>query len=304
VTNAPTSSRTLFTRGLDAISTRGRGLTIANLVAQGGVIVTGGLGRLTDSGLGCHTAPGCEPGHFLPDLRHLSVYTAIEFGNRIITIFVAIAALLAAIAVWRTRRDLRVLGVLPLFGVAVQAVLGAVTVHLDLKPIVVASHMWVSVTLVWLSTVLALRYRRAPARVGRPLTALRMTVAGVAGVAIVLGTLTTASGPHSGDKDVTKRLGLDLEAITRAHSGTVWLFLMLLAALIWKIRADRSSGERDEVRRAWTVLLVVVAAQGAIGYTQYFLGLPVGVVAFHLVGVACFTAAVAAFTYLARPART
>ena len=299
---APTQAQpTLWSRSLSWIADHARGLTIANLLAQGGIIVTGGLVRLTGSGLGCSTAPQCEPGKFLPDLSDLSINTAIEFSNRMLTIAVGIIALVAAVAVWRTRKDLRLLGLAPLFGVAVQAVLGAFTVNLDLDAIIVAAHMWVSVALVSLSTVLALRYRRAPAREGRPFLALRGAVVVVGGIAVVLGTLTTASGPHSGDKDVTTRLGLDLEAITRAHSMTVWLFIVLLALTIWQLRADRSQGTVNEVRRAWAVLVAVVVAQGLIGYTQYILGLPVPVVALHLVGVAFFTAAVTAFYYLTRP---
>ena len=108
MTNAPTSSRTPFTRGLDGISRRARGLTIANIVAQGGIIVTGAAVRLTDSGLGCSTWPECEPGHFTPEYHDATSYHPfVEFGNRTMTGVLVVVTALLAIAVWRTRRDMR-----------------------------------------------------------------------------------------------------------------------------------------------------------------------------------------------------
>ena len=118
---------------------------------------------------------------------------------------------------------------------------------------------------------------------------------------VFLGALTTGAGPHSGDPDATERLALDPVEIAKAHAGAVWLFVVTLAAIIWFIRRDRSNGDRDEVRRAWVVLIVATLLQGAIGYTQYVLGLPIVLVELHLVGVATLAAAMSAFFYLSRP---
>jgi len=302
VTDATQTSRTPLTRGLDWIGNHARGLTIANIVAQGGIIVTGAAVRLTDSGLGCSTWPQCEPGEFTPVLHDATSYHPfVEFGNRLMTFVVLAVAVLLAIAVWRTRRDLRWWGIVPAIGVLAQAVLGGILVHADLNPWLVAPHLWISTALVWIAVYIALRFRSATLRSGRPITPLRVVNLLIFIVVIFLGALTTGAGPHSGDPDATERLALDPALIARAHAGAVWLFIITLAAIIWVIRKDRSAGERDEVRKAWAVLIVATLLQGVIGYAQYFLGLPIVLVELHLVGVAVLSAAMSAFWYLARP---
>lgn len=302
MTDATQTSRTPLTRGLDWIGNHARGLTIANIVAQGGIIVTGAAVRLTDSGLGCSTWPQCEPGEFTPVLHDAASYHPfVEFGNRLMTFVVLAVAVLLAIAVWRTRRDLRWWGIVPAIGVLAQAVLGGILVHADLNPWLVAPHLWISTALVWIAVYIALRFRSATLRSGRPITPLRVVNLLIFIVVIFLGALTTGAGPHSGDPDATERLALDPALIARAHAGAVWLFIITLAAIIWVIRKDRSAGERDEVRKAWAVLIVATLLQGVIGYAQYFLGLPIVLVELHLVGVAVLSAAMSAFWYLARP---
>lgn len=278
-------------------------LTVANIFAQGGIIVTGAAVRLTGSGLGCSTWPQCEPGEFTPTFHEdASYHPFVEFGNRTLTGVLLVVALLMAIAVWRTRRDLRWWGLVPLVGVVLQAVLGGIVVLVDLNPWLVAPHLWLSTALVWVSAYIALRYRDAPRRSGTPLTLWR-TLNTVAFVAMLfLGALTTGAGPHSGDADATERLALDPAHIAKLHAVSVWVFLATLAYLIWRMRRDVSEGASDEVRRAWIVLLAVTLAQGAIGYAQYFTGLPILLVGIHLAGVAALTAAHSAFFWLTKRA--
>lgn len=293
---------TLWTRSLDAIGNRGRGLTIANIVAQGGIIVTGAAVRLTDSGLGCSTWPQCEPGEFTPEFHDATSYHPfVEFGNRTMTGVLLVVTALLAIAVWRSRPDMRWWGIVPGIGVIAQAVLGGIVVHANLNPWLVAPHLWLSAGLVWIAVYIALRYRDAPRREGRPLTPLRVANLVIFVVVLFLGALTTGAGPHSGDPNATERLALDPAEIAKAHAGSVWLFIITLGALVWLMRRDRSAGERDEVRKAWIVLAIATLAQGAIGYSQYFLGLPIVLVEMHLVGVATLAAAMSAFFYLSRP---
>ena len=302
MTDALETRPTLLTRGVDAIAARGRGLTIANIIVQGAIIATGAAVRLTSSGLGCSTWPQCEPGEFTPTLHGASAYhQAIEFGNRTMTGLLLVVTALLAIALWR-RADLRIWGLIPGIGVIVQAVLGGILVHAQLNPWLVAPHLWISAGLVWIAVYIALRYRHAAGREGRALTPLRVANLGLFIVVLFLGALTTGAGPHSGDAEATERLALDPALIARVHSGSVWLFLITLGALIWFIRKDRSAGERDEVRTAWIVLLVATLLQGVIGYVQYFTGLPIVLVELHLVGVAVLSAAMSAFFFLARPA--
>lgn len=302
MTDALTTRPTLWSRSLNAISKRGRGLTLANIAAQGGIIVTGAAVRLTDSGLGCSTWPQCEPGEFTPVFHEAATFHSfIEFGNRLMTFVLLVVAVLMAVAVWRTRRDLRWWGLVPGFGIIAQAVLGGIVVLTDLNPWLVAPHLWLSVVLVWIAVYIALRYRNAPRREGAPLTGLRFANLAIFVVVMFLGALTTGAGPHSGDPEATERLALDPALIARVHAAAVWLFLITLAVLIWLIRKDRSAGDRDEVRKAWTVLLLASALQGVIGYVQYFTGLPIVLVELHLVGVAVLGAAMAAFFHLTQP---
>jgi cytochrome c oxidase assembly protein subunit 15 len=282
-----------------------RGLSLANIAAQIGIIVTGGTVRLTASGLGCSSWPQCEPGEFSPVFHAEStIHPYIEFGNRVLTGVLLVIAVLLAVAVWRARPRLTWWGIVPLLGVVAQAVLGGIVVILDLDPVLVGVHMFISAALVWFSVYLALRIRNAPRRDGAPITWLRRIFGLALILVITLGVLTTGSGPHSGDEHTNDRLGLDPEVIAKAHAASVWIFLALLAVLIWRVRNDRSIGERDEVRRAWVVLLAVTLIQGAIGYAQYFTGLPIVLVGLHMLGIGLLVAAQSAATYLLRDGRS
>ncbi len=288
---------------LDWVSRHGRGFTLANIGAQAGIIVTGGVVRLTGSGLGCSTWPQCEPGRFTPEFSPEQwFHPAVEFGNRLLTFVLVAVALGVAIAIWRNRPDLKWLGLIPGLGVILQAVVGGITVLVELHPLVVGPHLLISAGLVWYSVWLALKYRKAPRRLGRPMRAHLRIQAAVVVVILFLGALTTGAGPHSGDINATERLALDPADIARAHALAVWAFLIVFAALIWRVRKDRSAATRDEVRRAWVVLLIVTLAQGVIGYVQFFTGLPEVIVGIHLAGIGFFTAAAAAAHYLLKSA--
>ena len=120
----------------------------ATLVANIAIVVTGGVVRLTGSGLGCPTWPRCTDESFTPH-RALDVHSAIEFGNRMITFLLAAVAIATVVAAWRVgRRGLLRLAVLLALGVPAQAVLGGVTVLLDLNPWVVAGHLLISMAMI------------------------------------------------------------------------------------------------------------------------------------------------------------
>lgn len=269
-------------------------LAWANLVAQVLIIVTGGAVRLTGSGLGCSTWPQCEPGQFTPVLHdEMSVHTIIEFGNRTLTGVLGIVALALAVAVWRDGARppwYRRLALVPLAGVAAQAVIGGITVLADLHPAVVGLHMVVSLLLVAASTCL-IALDGAP--LGRPAVTRPTVLAGrallaVGAVLMVLGTVTTGAGPHGGDDEVAYRYAVDPVLAAKAHAGAVWAFVALVLACLWLLRRE---GAPRRTLRAWWVLLGVTAAQGLIGYVQYFTGLPELLVGVHLLGTGTLTAA-------------
>jgi cytochrome c oxidase assembly protein subunit 15 len=280
-------------------------LALANAVANGAIVVTGGAVRLTGSGLGCPTWPRCTSESFVAT-PELAGHGAIEFGNRLLTFVLAAVAVATVVAVWRSaRRDLRPLAVLTLLGIPAQALLGGVTVLTGLNPWTVAAHFLVSVVLIALATVLWLRSREPG--VGRPLLRrpLALLVAGIAavtGVVLVLGTLVTGSGPHSGDVDADDvptgdRMGFDVELISQLHADAVFLLVGLTVALLVALYATDAPGR---VRRAARDLLIVQLAQGVVGYVQYFTDLPIALVLLHMLGAVLVTAYTARLVWSVR----
>ena len=275
------------------------GLAVANLVAQLGIIVTGGAVRLTGSGLGCSQWPMCEPGSFTPEFHsEMTFHPIIEFGNRTLTGVLGVIALALVWAVYRREPTasrpaaLKRLSLLPLAGIAVQAVVGGVTVWVDLHPAVVGSHMLISLFLVTVSSYLLLRLASpdAPARpVASPaLTLVGRLVVGVGALLLTLGVVTTGAGPHSGDATEPYRWALDPAFISRLHAMSVWAFVVLVVAGLVLARREGNT----TAQRTWGALLAVTLAQGLVGYVQYFTGLPELLVGIHMLGSALTVVAI------------
>lgn len=262
---------------------------VANLVGQIGIVVTGGAVRLTGSGLGCSTWPQCEPGQFAPVFHEAATYHRfVEFGNRTLTGVLGVLAVLVILVVWTDRRRspaYRWLGFAPLVGVAAQAVIGGVIVLLHLHPAWVSLHFLVSMLLVVTSTLLVHRSQEgdgAPVPVVGPAARrLAPVLAVLMAVVLVLGTITTGAGPHSGDEEVGYRIAVDPYLMARVHAASVWLFVGVLAALLWLNRR----GPAVLRRRGW-VMVALVALQGVIGYVQVATDLPVLLVLLHMLGAA------------------
>lgn len=263
-----------------------RTAALAAVITNVGIVLTGGIVRVTASGLGCEDWPTCDGTRVVPAAgAEAGWHQFIEFGNRTLT-FVVLAA--AVWAVWAARRDaphrsdLRRLSWGLVAGVLGQAVLGGITVLTDLNPLVVAGHFVVSMGLIAVAVVL-LERTATPAHVLAP-PAVRRLVAvlvPVAAVVLVLGTLVTATGPHAGDPG-TPRLGLDIRTMAVAHADAVWALLALTVATLLVARALGA----DRTARATGVLLVIELAQGTVGYAQYATGIPPELVSFHLLGAA------------------
>ncbi len=285
-----------------------RRILVGNLLAQAGIVLTGGLVRLTGSGLGCSTFPECEPGQltstFTPET---GIHGFVEFGNRLLTFVVLVLAVAAAVAVWRARPRrprLRLLALAPLLGVVVQAGVGGVTVLTGLDPVTVAAHFLISMLLVAASTVLLLRHAEGderPRALVRPaLRGLAAAVAATSAVVLTLGTVVTGSGPHSGDAEDPNRLALDLEAVSRVHADVVLLLLALTVVL--RVALRRTGAPPLAVRRAGQVLLVILA-QGVLGYAQYALDLARPLVWAHMLGACLLVVGVTALQLALRERR-
>jgi len=275
-------------------------ITLINLCAQGGIVLTGGAVRLTGSGLGCPTFPACTEEDFFPT-PELEINGIIEFANRTLTGVIGLIAVLTLYAVWRLgRRDLLASALGVLLGIAGQALLGGLTVLTGLNPWTVALHFLVSMTLVAVATRLHLRARiptveRATVAVTRWLiVAMAVNLA----IVLALGTVTTGSGPHSGDPEAG-RTGMDVAVLSRIHAESVYLLIALTIGLILLTRR----GPVLVHRAAWWVLAAEVV-QGLIGITQYLTKLPVPLVEAHLFGAALLVVAMSRLWYVAGPRPT
>lgn len=252
----------------------------ASLVANIGIVVTGGAVRLTGSDLGCPTWPRCTDDSFTPH-GALSFHAAIEFGNRLLTfVLVAIAVATFVAAVRTGRRRLRRIAVVLALGIPLQAVIGGITVLVDLNPWWVALHLMLSMVLVALSVRFLQVLDRPTPPVGGPVTALAWGVFATAFVVLYLGTIVTGSGPHAGDADVPRN-GLDPVQWSQLHADAVFLYVGLTVGLLAALVATRAD---HAAVRATVLLLALQVAQGAVGFVQYFTGLPELLVGIHLLG--------------------
>jgi cytochrome c oxidase assembly protein subunit 15 len=254
------------------------------------IVVTGGLVRLTGSGLGCPTWPRCTEQSFTPH-GALDVHTAIEFGNRTLTFVLVAVAVATFLATLRSsRRDLLGLSVVLALGIPAQAVVGGITVLTDLNPWVVSFHLLVSLAMIGLAVLFLFRLDEpsAPAVRPSPTVWLARATFGVTWAVLYLGTVVTGSGPHAGDVD-SPRNGLDPVQTSQLHADLVFLLVGLSVGLWAVLRATHA--EPTAIRAAQTVVLVEVL-QGAVGFVQYFTDLPIVLVGLHMLGAAILSAVV------------
>ena len=252
------------------------------LFLQADLVVTGGAVRLTGSGLGCPTWPECTPGSYtpVPHQAEEALHVWIEFANRLLTFVLVIAAVVVLAAVLRTgRKDLRGLALGQFLGIFGQGVLGGITVLTDLHPLPVAGHLILSIILIAGATSLrAQRFAPKVAETPAPLTKKIASVHVVTSFAvIVLGTLVTGSGPHAGDEKA-RRFGFDIQTVAWIHADVVIFLLGTTFAFFV------ATGTSVATKRRLKIFTVIALAQGAIGYIQYFTGIPEVLVAAHLLG--------------------
>ena len=252
------------------------------LFLQSALVVTGGAVRLTGSGLGCPTWPECTEGSYTPVAHQaepqLNVW--IEFGNRLLTFVLVIASVAVVIAVIRSnRKDLRGLAMGQFLGIFGQGILGGITVLTDLNPIPVAGHLLLSIILIaGAASLYSRRYESAIFVKASPLTnKLALAHIAISFLVIVLGTIVTGSGPHAGDAQA-KRFGFDIRTVAWVHADAV-IFLLGLTLAFYV-----AMGTSVRTKKAIKMFTVIALAQGAIGYIQYFTGIPEILVAAHLLG--------------------
>ena len=245
------------------------------------IVVSGGSVRLTGSGLGCSDWPNCEEDQFVASLEY---HALIEFVNRLFTGVVTVAVILAILGSIRRiprRPDLVRWSWGLVAGVGAQVVLGAVLVKTDLDPRFTMGHFLLSMVLLWNAVVLMHKAadptpQSAPPRIRQMIWAITIT----GSVLLVSGTIVTGSGPHSGsdEAEVAERLPFLVRDVARIHAAVAIIVLIVVAAL-WRLSSR--AGLREITRRAKLVAALLIV-QGAVGYWQYFTGVPVLLVAVHI----------------------
>ena len=271
----------------------GRRISLANLIAQSGIIVTGAIVRLTGSGLGCPTWPDCAPGSLIPVAGQVEgFHKYIEFGNRTLTFLVlAISIALFVFSLVYEKKKIIVWSIFPLIGTLLQAVLGGITVLTGLHPSTVMAHFLLSIILVGISVKIYNYFHDQSISKTLPkiIDNYVKVVTFVGLVVIILGTITTGSGPHSGD-ELAARFDLDVRVIAWLHADSVLLFVGLIIGLLVITKLNPDS---NHLYKATRNLFVICLIQGFIGYVQWFNNVPWALVSFHVIGAVITWIAVA-----------
>jgi heme a synthase len=269
-----------------------RGLALAAVVANVIIMSTGEAVRLSKSGLGCPDWPDCTSKSLVAasSAGQTTLNTWIEFGNRLLNFpLVALAGLTFIAACCyrppgsaRRRRDLIWLAAALPGGVIGQAVVGGIVVLTKLNPAWVAVHFMLSTGIVGAAVVLHIRVqegdRPAVPTVRRDLRIIGATLVGAVALTFAAGTVVTGTGKLAGNA-TAPRFHLPFIGVTQFHADIGWVIAALSFALL--IGLPLSGAPRLAVRRIY-LMAGLTLAQGAIGYTQYFSGLPAGLVWVHV----------------------
>ncbi len=240
------------------------------------LIVLGAVVRITGSGLGCGDDwPLCN-GHLIPPLDDLP--TLIEWSHRLAAAGVSTLVIALAAAALLKRRELGVAGrggplrpaLLALALLAVQVLLGAVTVWLELPAAVVTVHLGTALALLAAVVTVAIR---ASHPVGPPPSpaARRNAVAALAMTAIVvlLGGLTASTQAGFACQGFPLCSGRLWPSVESGLAEIQWIHRLAAYALVLHlvgmgIRFKKRNESAELQRLAWmalgTALLQVVVA--------------------------------------------
>jgi heme a synthase len=266
---------------------------LGGVITSALIILTGAAVRLSQSGLGCPDWPNCTATSLAASgaTGDPLIHRWIEFGNRLVTVAIFVVAVGVFVAAWRyrgsdgrRRRELIWLAAAQPGAIVAQAVLGGLVVITKLNPGLVSVHFLASVALVAATIALYVRCQEGTQSprplVPRPVRLAAIGVAGTVAVMMAAGTVVTGTGPLAGAADVA-RYHLPFEGVTQLHADIGWLLAGLMVALLLGLRL--TAAPPRAVRLGW-LLLALIGLQGVIGYTQYFTGLPAGLVWVHVSG--------------------
>jgi heme a synthase len=253
------------------------------------IVITGALVRLTGSGLGCDSWPGCQEGAFFPAEDH---HGFIEFGNRVFGAIPVAFTFLTWLAARKGRLPrVQRLALATFLLTLVQAPIGLIVIATELEPTAVIVHFVLALLALGGSILVALEawgLASAWEPVPRELRIAGLVLAVAALALVVTGTLATAAGPHSGDPDVGRLWVLD-DAMW-IHVRAAGLFGLALLFVLGYLVAQRARSPL--LLRVGLVVAALAVAQAAVGELQWQLELPWGIVLLHVALAAALWASV------------
>jgi heme a synthase len=270
-----------------------------NLIVESAIVVTGGAVRLTGSGLGCPTWPDCTKGKLSPIAHPAAGYHSwIEFGNRLLTFALVVFAFAAvgltvlpfAKKLWEKSilRKLRFLALTQVLGIVLQAVVGGISVLTKLNPAVVGLHFLISIPIISAAFTLQRKAKLPQPEVLRitqePINHLIRALALITGLVILVGTVVTGSGPHSGDAKA-KRYPFSARDVAWLHADLVIALISLTIGLALLVVLVKPSKNPKHLQILTFRFIAISLGQGAIGYIQFFTHLPIALVGAHILGV-------------------
>lgn len=264
-----------------------RALTVVTAVVTYALVVLGGVVRVSGSGLGCPDWPLCHGRPYPP----LELHAIIEYSHRttasLASTLVVLTAGVAWLA-WRHRRDIVAPATIALALLIVQVLLGAITVRLELPPIIVLAHLATAMALLGALCVTATATFTEPGRPSIDRVAARWARAAAVGTYLLIlsGSLVVGSGA-SGACNAWPLCGggfsfaFDrLPAVQLLHRGMAALIgVLIIAGLLGVVRRHRRN---PAVRATVALTLTALALQVAVGAAVVLLHLPAALRGLHL----------------------
>jgi protoheme IX farnesyltransferase len=264
-----------------------RVLAVATAAVTYALVVLGGVVRVSGSGLGCPDWPLCR-GRVLPPL---DLHAIIEYSHRttasLTSALIVLTAVVAWIA-WRKRSDILIPATIALGLLVVQVVLGAITVRLELPPMIVLAHLATAMALLGAVCVTAVS-----AIVPRPASpadraSVRLTWVAAAGTFLLIlsGSLVVGSGasaacaawPLCGGGFSPTFDGYP--AIQLLHRGLAAVIGVLIIVSLLSLLARHR--DQRAVRATVALTLAALVFQVAVGAAVVTLHLPAALRGLHL----------------------
>lgn len=238
-----------------------------------GLVVVGGIVRVTGSGLGCPDWPLCH-GQLIPPFDGP---TLIEYSHRMFATLTSVFVVAAAgIAAMRHRKEkwLFFPAVLALVLLGVQIVLGGVTVLMELPPVIVAVHLanalmiFACLILVTIYSFRPIMNTHAPGTAearyrrlvwGSAIGTLALVISG----AVVTGTsafYTCATWPLCNDQLIPAQLLPQIAMAHRVVAAAIGLLIIYTFAETWRLRVHASELKTTSVIAALLFLAQIVVS--------------------------------------------